>query len=170
MANKSMASFYKALEEGADLLDRLNETYPDLADDFTQNSVIKFRRKTIHLHNNQDQAAEVNTHKQAFTEEPASTNPANQKLIETAQELLAIHSFDDVLDILQTEHDTTLDLPQLANLIGSGAYITALRREAHEFQSNAISLPQIVQLWKDFGRPPVGDTEWTASSVSMILE
>ena len=170
MVNKSMAGFYKALEEGADLLDRLNEVYPDLADDFTQNSVEEFRRKTINRHTNQGQSTAVSTHKQTFTEEPANTDPAEQKLIETAQELLAIHSFDDVLDILQTEHDITLDLPQLANLIGNNAYTNALRREAHEFQSNAISLPQIVQLWKDFGRPPVGDTEWTESSVSMILE
>ncbi len=170
MPNKSMANFYKALEEGADLLDRLNETYPDLADDFTQNSVEEFRRKSVSLHNHQNQAAEISTSKQLFTEETASTNPAEQKRIETAQELLAIHSLDDVLDILQTEHGTTLDLPQLASLVGNSAYTDALRREAREFQSNAISLPQIAQLWKDFGRPPIGDTEWTVSSVSMILE
>ncbi len=169
MTNKNMAGFIAALHEGADLLERLNKTYPNLADNFTQETVVEFRRAPITLQNTQQQQTEISTSKQTFTEEPAN-NPGDQKLISTARELLAIHSFEDVLDLLQAEHGITLDLTQLVNLVGSNAYSVALRREAQEFQSNAISLPQIVQLWKDFGRPPIGDAEWTASSVSRILE
>ncbi|MCF6355875.1 MAG: hypothetical protein L3J26_12360 [Candidatus Polarisedimenticolaceae bacterium] len=169
MANKNMAGFIAALHEGADLLERLNKTYPNLADSFSQEAVIEFRRAPITLQNTQEQQTKTNTSKQAFTEE-STNNQGDQKLVTTARELLAIHSFEDVLDLLQAEHGITLDLTQLVNLVGSSAYSVALRREAQEFQSNAISLPQIVQLWKDFGRPPIGDAEWTASSVSRILE
>ncbi len=169
MTNNNMAGFLAALHEGADLLERLNEAYPNLADSFTQESVIEFRSTHITRQSSQEQTMGGGTSKPAF-EEPANAGQGDQKLISTARELLAIHSFEDVLDILQTEHGITVDLAQLVNLVGSSAYSTALRREAHEFQSNAISLPQIVQLWKDFGRPPIGDAEWTASSVSRILE
>jgi len=170
MANENMADFLEALEEGADLLDRLNKAHPDLADDFTHEAVEEFRRTHVFLQENREPNIHISTVKQAAAEESANINQQDQKLIETTQELLAIHGFDDVLDILQTEHGITLNLIQLVNLVGNSAYITALRREALEFQSNAISLPQIAQLWADFGRPPIGDTAWTASTVSRILE
>ena len=171
MANKNTADFFTALEEGANQLDRLNQTYPNLASDFTRDTVEEFRRIPITL----QQTYEKETHNtsssaQEFAKETANSNQGDQKLIETAQELLAIHSFDDVLEIIQTEHGVTLNLTQLVNLVGNNIYIVALRREAHEFQANAISLPQIAQLWSDLERPPIGDTGWTATSVSMILE
>ncbi len=170
MANKNIADFLEALEEGADLLDRLNKSHPDLANDFTHEAVEEFHRTHVFLQENREPNTRINTVKQEPVEESVSTNQQNQKLIETTQELLAIHGFDDVLDILQTEHGVTLNLVQLVNLVGNSAYIAALRREALEFQSNAISLPQMAQLWADFGRPPIGDAAWTASTVSRILE
>lgn len=171
MANKNTADFFTALEEGADQLDRLNQTYPNLASEFTRDTVEEFRRLPITLQQTHDKETHsTSSTKQEFTEEETHSNEGDQKLIETAQELLAIHSFDDVLDILQTEHGVTLNLAQLVNLVGNNIYLVALRREAHEFQSNAISIPQIAQLWSDLERPPIGDSTWTASSVSMILE
>ncbi len=169
MNNKGMAGFLAALHEGADLLERLNETHPELADDFTQEAVIEFRRIRAGVQEPRAEAPKVHTSKQVF-EAPAHAVQRDEKLIGTARELLAIHSFEDVLDLLRAEHGVTLDLAQLVNLVGLGAYKAALRREAQEFLSNAISLPQIVQLWKDFERPPVGDAEWTVSSVSRLLE
>ena len=169
MNNKNTSAFFNALTEGANQLDRLNKTYPNLADDFTRESVEEFRRTPIILEQNHTQETTLNTHKTEFVEQ-SNTNQNDQKLLETTKELLAIHSFDDVLDILQAEHGVTLNMVQLVNLIGQSAYTVALRREAHEFQSNAISLPQIAQLWTDLGRPPIGDSAWTATSVSMIIE
>jgi len=170
MANESMADFLEALEEGANLLDRLNKAHPDLADNFTHETVEEFRRTHVFLHESKEPNSHISTIKQAPVETSVDTDQQDQKLIKTTQELLAIHGFDDVLDILQTKHGITLNLVQLVNLVGNSAYITALRREALEFQSNAISLPQMAQLWADFGRPPIGDTAWTASTVSRILE
>jgi hypothetical protein len=171
MANKNTADFFAALEESADQLDRLNQTYPNLASEFTRDAVEEFRRLPIILHQtHKKEPHSTSSTKQEFAEETDNTNKDDQKLIETAQELLAIHSFDDVLDILQTEHGVTLNLAQLVNLVGNNIYLVALRREAHEFQANAISIPQIAQLWSDLERPPIGDSAWTATSVSMILE
>ncbi len=167
MGNKNTADFYTALEEGANHLDRLNQTYPNLASDFTRDAVEAFRRIPIELQQTHEKETHsTTTSKQDFTEKEIN----DQKLIETTQALLAIHSFDDVLEILQTEHGVTLNLAQLVNLAGNNIYIVALRREAQEFQANAISLPQIAQLWSDLERPPIGDSGWTTTSVSIILE
>jgi len=171
MAKKNTADFFTALEEGADQLDKLNQTHPNLASDDTRDAVEEFRRLPIILQQtHSNETHQISTNKQDFTEEKDDDNKGDQKLIETAQELLAIHSFDDVLDILQTEHGVTLNLAQLVNLVGNNIYLVALRREAKEFQSNAISTPQIAQLWSDLERPPIGDSSWTATSVSMVLE
>jgi len=171
MDNKNAGNFYAALEEGANHLDRLNQAYPNLASDFTRDAVEKFRRAPITLQQTHEKEGhDTITGKQDFTGKRPSPHHSDQKLIETAQELLAIHSFEDVLEILQTEHGVTLNLAQLVNLVGNNTYIVALRREANEFQSNAISLPQIAQLWSDLERPPIGDSGWTATSVSLILE
>jgi len=171
MAKKDTTNFIAALEEGANQLDRLNQTYPNLASDDTRDAVEEFRRMPIIMQQtHSNETYETTSSEQDFTEEKTDNGGGDQKLIETAQELLAIHSFDDVLDILQTEHGVTLNLAQLVNLVGNNIYLVALRREAKEFQSNAISTPQIAQLWSDLGRPPIGDTSWTASSVEMIIE
>ena len=171
MANEDTTDFFTALEEGANQLDRLNQTYPNLASDYTRDAVEEFRRIPITLHQTyNNETYKISSSKQDVTEETADNNDGDQKLVEAAQELLAIHSFDDVLDILQTEHGVTLNLAQLVNLVGNNIYLVALRREAKEFQSNAISTPQIAQLWSDLERPPIGDSSWTATSVSMIIE
>lgn len=157
MNTKNTTKFIEALNEGADQLDSLNKQFPELASDFTIETVEEFRHHAIEL-------------AQDCSEPEKHLAAEDNKLVDTIRELLAIHSFEDVLDILETEHGTTLDMVQLVNIIGNNAYITALRLEAHKFQSNAISLKQIAQLWKDFGRPPLGDTSWTAKNVSLLLE
>ena len=166
---KETSAFLEALKEGADQLDRLNKAYPDLADDFTRETVETFRRTPNILQQSHKKEGNTGAGEQEFIEKPV-INQKEQKLVETSRELLAIHSFDDVLDILQTEHNETLSLVQLVDLVGNNAYKKALRREAQEFQSNAISIPQIAQLWSDLGRPLIGDSNWTTASISMLLE
>ncbi len=171
MDNKNTSDFYSALKECADQLDRLNQSHPNLASDFTRDAVEKFRCVPITMQQTHEKETHSTiTNKQGFAETATNAQQDNQKLIITAQELLAIHSFDDVLEILQTEHGITLNLTQLVNLVGNNIYLVALRREAQEFQANAISLPQIAQLWSDLERPPIGDSGWTATSISIILE
>jgi hypothetical protein len=171
MTDQDKTDFYAALEEGANQLERLNITYPNLASDFMRDAVEEFRRKPITLQQNFTKEAHVRINTEVAPIETASNNNQDErKLIETAKELLAIHSFDDVLDILEKEHGETLNLVQLASLVGNNAYMAALRREAKEFRSNAISIPQIAQLWTDFGRPAIGDTGWTTASVTLLLE
>jgi len=169
---KDTRKFVDALSHGAEQLDRLNKAYPNLADDFTRDTVEEFRRKPIQLEqgfSEEKTYSTINMNESAESEVPGS-NENDQKLTSTAQELLAIHSFEDALDIMQTKHDTPLNMLQLIELAGQEAYIGALKREVQEFQSNAISVDQVAQLWKDFGRPPIDGSSWTARSVSMLLE
>ncbi|VAX11447.1 hypothetical protein MNBD_GAMMA26-2516 [hydrothermal vent metagenome] len=169
---KDASKFLKALSEGAEQLDRLNNTFPSLANNFTRNTVEEFRRRPIKLEQHfmvEKSCSSIGINNPAKPD-VSDTDNEDQELTNIIHELLVIHGLEDVLDILQTKHQSTLNMVQLVNLAGPKAYIQALRREAREFQANAISVEQVAQLWKDFGRPTLDNSAWTANSVSMLLE
>ncbi len=171
MNPKITPEFLAALTEGADLLDRLNKQFPNLASDFTIEAVVEFRRRPLELEQHHSKPDRIRIKTTLNDPEPEEDTPVDKdRLATAARELLAIHGFEETLDILAREHGAMLTMVQLTDLAGKDSYIAALRREAHEFQANAISVEQIAQLWKDFGRPPLGDAAWTARGVSQLME
>ena len=156
MNDESLTDLKKAIEEGVDRLDTLNTKYPNLADDYTRETVERMRRGNLVYTPPTDGAG---------GEEDAGM------LAEIARELVSSHGLDDAIDILLSEHQTTLNLLQLANLIGRKAYRAALLQEAAVYQDNLVSLEQMAQLWNEFSRPPLlGESTWTAKSISILIE
>lgn len=87
-----------------------------------------------------------------------------------AADLLRKMAPEEVLDTLEEQHGTNLELQQLIQLAGEAAYLDSLRREAGEYQDNLISNDQTAQLWNDFGRPAPGGGLWSAKKVDALMK
>jgi hypothetical protein len=77
---------------------------------------------------------------------------------------------EDVIDTLAERHGLEIDLMQLVQMVGDGAYMRALGREAVEFKLNLISPDQTAQLWNDARRPAPGGGLWTARKIQELLD
>jgi len=149
--------FMRAFVGGVDRLDDLNQRFPKLATSQTEQSVEDARRL-------------LGTIEMAAQEIKERGPSKEEALAKAARELLLQCGLDDTLEIIQSEHRTTLSPKQLVHLVGNHSYIAALRKEAQDYRANAISFDQIAELWNDFGRPPLGDAAWTARTVSSLIE
>lgn len=149
--------FMRAFVGNVDRLDALNQKFPQLANNATEAAVSEARRLLGAI----EMAAHQTKERKLSKEEV---------LAAAARELLQQCGLDDTLEILQSEHRTTLTAKQLVQLVGKHAYISALRKEARDYRANAISYDQIADLWNDFGRPPLGDAAWTGRTVSTLIE
>lgn len=149
--------FMRAFVGSVDRLDELNEKFPELATSSTQTAVEDARRL-------------LGTIEMAAQKPKVGKLSKEEILAAAARELLQTCGLDDTIEILQSEHRTTLTPKQLVQLVGKHTYIATLRKEARDYQANSISFDQIAQLWNDFGRPPLGDAAWTGRTVSTLIE
>jgi hypothetical protein len=147
----------RAFVGGVDRLDELNQRFKKLATSQTEQSVEEARRL-------------LGTIEMAAQEIKERGPSQEEALANAARELLLQCGLDDTLEIIQSEHRTTLSPKQLVHLVGNHSYIAALRKEANDYRSNAISFEQISELWNDFGRPPLGDAAWTPRTVASLIE
>ncbi len=143
-----------AIVNAVDQLDRLNQSYPDLATPATIKVVGDMRR--------------------LFANPPELTPPTQSRddhetLRALARSLLSERSLEDALDALRSRGHALAGIEQLIELVGNRDYLASLRREAREFQDNALSLEQIARLWNDLRRPALGDDHWTPRAVSLLL-
>jgi hypothetical protein len=136
----------------ADAIDRFNEGFPHLSSAETRDVVplVRKRLKEIELR-------------------MPSRDSGLPDLGPVALDLLASHSPEDTLDVLQNDYGVKLGVQQLIQLAGVPAYVDALKREASDYASNGISAEQTGQLWNDIGRPAPGGGLWNAAKVSRLL-
>ncbi len=138
-----------------DHLDRLNRAYPHLACDVTTQAVVDMRKLFESPPELAPRAAK-----------PAEASPDIQAL---ARKLLNELPLEDAMAALRRQGRPIESPEQMIDIVGNRDYIAALRREAREFQDNALSLDQISSLWNDLRRPALGDDHWTARSISLLL-
>lgn len=91
-------------------------------------------------------------------------------LSKMAVELMHEHQIEDAMEILAERFSMELDYKKFIGLIGKERYRGALRHEARDLRSNAISFQQMADLWNSMGKPALGGERWTAHSVSLLAE
>jgi len=151
-------SLLAAIDACADLLEDLNTKRPELAGDTSRQGVELWRNRKI------VQAGKP------FEEEEESSGTGDPDLAGLITELLKTNGIEDVLDILEAQHNTSLTIEQMIDVVGKEAYIEALRKDAGELSSNSISYNQIASLWNDLGRPALGGVNWNSRGVSILIE
>ncbi len=145
-----------ALDECADHLERLNEKYPKLSNEFSRLAVIHWRhRKNPTL----DYTSEVHR-RAAFAEE---------ELEQLATALLQDNSIEDVQSIIRKEYGQEISVQQMVLAVGHDVYVRNLKREILFMQENSISYAQVAKLWNELERPVLGGDHWDEKLVSMLI-
>lgn len=136
----------------ADAIERFNASFPHLSSTGTRDVVplVRQRLKNIDLRI------------------PGKDNRPD--LGKVALGLLETMPPEDVLQVLEDQYNTPMDIRQLIQLAGEEAYATALLREAGVFALNMISPDQTADLWNDAARPAPGGGPWTARKVQGLLD
>ncbi len=154
--NKSLLA---AVDACADLLEGLNQKRPDLADKTSRQGVELWRNRKL-----------VKPGKPLEDEVDSGSDSGGVDLAVLITELLTSNGIEDVLDILEAEHETSLTIEQMIDVAGKEPYIDALRRDAAELSDNQISYNQIASLWNDLGRPALGGINWNSRGISILIE
>jgi len=136
----------------ADVIERFNNNFPQLANSDTREVVplVRQRLKNIEL------------------QMPARDQ--RPELGPIAARLLDSMSPEDAIEVMANEHAAQLDLLQLIQLAGEQNYAKSLRREAVECRLNRISPEQTAQLWNDLARPAPGGGQWGIDTIGALLD
>lgn len=153
-----MRKLLESVDACADRLEALNARFSHLATDSTRESVEAWRR-----------VKEQVEFDQTVDKKEVDSGPDVKSIAVTLLETQG-HSLEDVIDILLSDHDIEITIDGLAQAIGKQVYIAALRKDARDLLGNAISYAQIANLWNDLDRPALGGENWTARSVSILVE
>ncbi|WP_428605977.1 hypothetical protein [Sedimenticola sp.] len=153
-----MRKLFETVDACADRLDQLNNRFAHLASESTHESVETWKKVKDRI------LFDYGDEKKAHDSGPDVKAIAIELLEKQG------HSLEDVIDLLKSDHDIEVDIAGLAQTIGKTAYVAALRKDAGDLLSNAISFAQIASLWNDLDRPAFGGENWTARSVSILVE
>lgn len=143
----------EAVSTTADVLDRLNNDYPDLASDYTRSTVAQIRRQ---LH-----AVEVRM-PHRIDQLPL--------MRERALALLQSEPPEAVVTVLEAEFGTAANIQGLLALTGVEPYLESLRRELAILQRNKVTPEQTAGLWNELQRLAPGGGLWTARKIQELLE
>ena len=143
----------EVLNTGADLLERLNREFPELATEFSRGVIPRVR-------------ARLKTALEALPEKMDH----DADLAAFVQEQLKVCSPEEVADKLQEEFGVECDLPGLIYIGGPDAYLESMKREALLYKQNAISPDQTAELWNDLDRPAPGKPHWNGKDVQELLD
>lgn len=144
----------EVLNTSADLLERLNETYPHLATDFTH-EIIPLTRDRLNNSIGDLKAPPEVGDKDDFTA--------------YLKEQLATHDPAEVADLAKRDRNVEMSLEDLIYFVGEENYMDAMQRQANEFVANRISYNQICELWNQGEMPAPGKAHWTFSDVEKML-
>ena len=156
---EAMKKLYEAVEACADKLEQLNTSFPNLATDYTKESIENWKRSKDRV-----------VFDQAAPEPEPEPEKDGMDVKVLAIELLGENELEDVLEILSDEYKIDLDMVEFVNVIGNELYLDALRRDARTLVANSISASQIASLWNDLERPCMGAPRWEANGVSILIE
>lgn len=142
----------ESLNTGADLLEKLNEKYPQLASEFTH-EVIPIVRQRI-------------------TETIADVRPppkADVGLLEFLLDKLATEDPLEVVDMAKQEKGVEISLEDLVYLVGEKTYMDAMTKQASLYFDNKIAPDQIATLWNQAALPAPGKQHWIEADVKLML-
>ena len=135
----------------ADVIEHFNTNFPHLSSDLTRKVVptVRDRLKDIQL--------KMPKKKQA------------PEFASIAADLLEEMSPEDVIDELARDHNMDINVRELIALVGEDAYLTALRKEAVEYEENRILAEQTSQIWNEMSRPVPGGGLWNRQKIEKLL-
>ncbi len=96
--------------------------------------------------------------------------PKDPDMADKAAALLQMHTPEEVLDVLKSEHNLECDLNGLIHLAGTEAYYQSLKNEGALLSQNKISYEQMADLWNDAKRPAPGKPFWDAIVIKALFE
>ncbi len=142
----------EVLNVAADHLQRLNESYPELASKFTC-EILPVVRKRL----------------KDSTNGVALPKPIDDSYIDFLKEKIQTESPEDCLDALRSAYNIDLSLADLIYHVGEENYMMSMRREAELYRDNKILPDQTAQLWNEQERPAPGKLQWTGEDVEELL-
>jgi len=148
---------HKALEKMetiasvTDRIDQFNKNFPNLSSKLTRSVVATAR---VRLDNYE-------------LRNPSEKVPVDLALV--AIDLLSHMDPESVVEELDREHNQTFNLRELIGLVGEEHYLSALRREAIEFQENRILPAQTAEIWGEMSRPAPGGGLWNQKKVETLI-
>ncbi len=146
--------FLMIADEAVDHLERLMKRFPHLASEHVQDAVENWQKRG-------SGGIEMVM--------PGAEADPDEALAESAIALIQDHMVEDVMDRLAEENDVEVDYDRLIGLVGKDRYIGALRREIIELRANSVSMEQMAELWNSLGKPALGQEQWTARTISLLL-
>jgi hypothetical protein len=140
------------LNTSADVLQRLNETYPHLASDFTHEIVPLVRERM-----------------KDSVEDIGAPPKVAEDIVAYLEDKIQTESPADLVDLLKNEKGIDISLEDLIYFVGEKKYIDSMVRQAREFNQNRISHSQICELWNEIDMPAPGKTHWSVSDIEKLI-
>lgn len=144
----------ETVNTATDLVERYNQENPEQATPITIDAVSDVRARLRALQ----------------MELPQSPQDRQREVANIANELLATLPVDEVVAILEREHETETDIKGLITLVGQEAYMGSMQREAEEYVANMITPDQIAELWNESHRPAPHGGLWTEHLIKKTFE
>jgi hypothetical protein len=144
----------EALNTSADILEKLNNKYPNLATDFTHEIVPLTRERMKASTGNLKPPTQVED-KEDFA----------AFLKEKIQHVDPV----ELVDIAKNEKGVEISLEDLLYFIGEDEYMNSMERQAKEFIVNKISYKQMCEIWNEMHLPAPGKAHWTVSDLIDML-
>ena len=144
----------ETVNTATDLVERFNQQNPDHASSITTDAVTAVRERL--------KALDMSL--------PKSQDEKMRDLAEIARKLLETMPPEDVLGLLEQEHNLEADLKGLITMVGADAYHDSMRREAEEYVANMITPDQIAELWNEGQRPSPNGGLWSENLVKKTFD
>lgn len=143
----------ESINTATDLLERLNNEFPHLANDFTRGipPIVRGRIKC------------------SLGDLKPPSN-VDEEIISFLKDKIVNNSPEETVDLLMQEKGIDINLSDLIYFVGRETYIEAMKREAELFKANMILPEQTAALWNDMQRPAPGKAHWTKTDVENLLE
>lgn len=143
----------EVLHTAADLLESLNDKYPQLASEFTCSITPIIRERISNSIGDAKMPPKADVDLVEFLVEKLEQGEEPQTIIEQAHK----------------EKGVEISLEDLVYLVGDKTYSDAMTRQAKVFADNQISPDQTAELWNQAQLPAPGKELWSKSDVEQLL-
>jgi len=143
----------EVLNTAADLLDRLNNEYPDLATKFTR-EILPIARKRL----------------KNSLKEVGKPRDIEEEYIKLLLDKIQTEGPEDCIDALRSAFNVEINIDELLYYVGEENYMKSMQREAQLYLDNKILPEQTAKLWNEAKRPAPGKTYWTKGDVEELMQ
>jgi len=143
----------EVLHTAADLLESLNDKYPQLASEFTCTITPIIRERISKSIGDAKMPPKADVDLVEFLVEKLENDEEPLAIIEQAQQ----------------EKGVEITLEDLVYMVGEKTYAGAMTRQAKVYHQNQISPAQTAELWNEAQLPAPGKERWSKSDVEELL-